>query len=30
MKIKFVLNKDFGINRINKISFSEIEKNLKT
>ena len=30
MKIKFVLNKDFGINRINKISFSEIEKNLKS
>ncbi len=27
MKMKFVLNKDFGINGINKISFSEIEKN---
>ena len=30
MKMKFVLNKDFGINGINKISFSEIEKNFSS
>ena len=28
--MKFVLNKDFGINGINKISFSEIEKNFSS